>query len=157
MRCDFTTSPPAARSWSHIVKLTNIYENYTSAVAFSPDANTLAVCATDHHIYLMNAMTGAELGRLKAVITGIPGHWPIAPSSKLLYSSGWDPMIRRWDLAAREQLALPARKHATGVVAASPGGKTLAYEDDFGTIRVVDSGQGTGVARSHWPDASIPS
>ena len=52
-------------------------------------------------------------------------------------------MIRRWDLAAREQLALPTGKHATGVVAASPDGKTLAYEDDFGTIRVVDSGQGT--------------
>ena len=131
-----------ARNWSHIIKLTNIYENYTSAVSLSPDGKTLAVCATDHHIYLMNAMTGAELGQLS-------GHhwypWALAFSanSKMLNTSGWDPTIRRWDVAAREQLALPAGKHATGVVAASPDGKTLSYEDDFGTIRVVDSGRGT--------------
>ena len=31
------------RAWSHVVKLTNIYENYTSAVAFSPDGKILAV------------------------------------------------------------------------------------------------------------------
>ena len=94
------------RAWSHVVKLTNIYENYTSAVAFSPDGKILAACATDHRIYLMNPSTGEEMAQLT-------GHhwypWALAftANSKMLYSSGWDPAIRRWDVAARKQLALP--------------------------------------------------
>ena len=95
------------RAWSHVVKLTNIYENYTSAVAFSPDGKILAACATDNRIYLMNPSTGEEIAQLT-------GHhwypWALAftANSKMLYSSGWDPAIRRWDVAARKQLALPA-------------------------------------------------
>ncbi len=75
------------RAWSHVVKLTEIYENYTSAIAFSPDGKTVAVCATDNCIYLLNASTGEEIARLR-------GHhwypWALAFSSnsKLLYSSG---------------------------------------------------------------------
>ncbi len=130
------------RAWSHIVKLTNIYENYTSAVAFSPDGKTIAAGATDHRIYLMNPSTGAEVGQLT-------GHhwypWTLAftANSKMLYSSGWDPAIRRWDVATRKQLPLPAGTYASGVVAASPDGQTLAYEDDSGTIRLVDAEHGT--------------
>ena len=52
------------RAWSRVVKLTNFYENYTSALAFSPDGNILAVCATDKRIYLMNPATGEEIGQL---------------------------------------------------------------------------------------------
>ena len=60
----------------------------------------------------------------------------------MLYSSGWDGGVRRWDIAAEKQLDLPKGIHATGVVAASPDGRTLAYEDDSGTIRVVDAANG---------------
>jgi len=130
------------RVWSHIVKLTNPYENYTSAVAFSPDGKILAACATDNRIYLMNPSTGEEIAQLA-------GHhwypWALAftANSKMLYSSGWDPAIRRWDVAARKQLALPTGVYATGVVAASPDGQTLAYEDDSGVIRLVEAEHGT--------------
>ena len=129
------------RTWSHVVKLTNIYENYTSAVAFSPDGKILAVCATDNRIYLMNPSTGEEIAQLS-------GHhwypWALAftANSKMLYSSGWDGSIRRWDVAARKQLALPAGVRATGVVAASPDGRTLAYEIDSGAIRLIDAESG---------------
>jgi RNA polymerase sigma factor (sigma-70 family) len=128
--------------WSHVVQLTNIYENYTSAIAFSPDGKILAACATDNRIYLMNPSTGEE-------ITQLTGHhwypWALAftANSKMLYSSGWDPAIRRWDVVARKQLALPAGVYATGVVAASPDGQTLVYEIDTGAIRLVDAEQGT--------------
>jgi WD40 repeat protein len=126
-----------ARIWSHVVKLTSIYENYTSAVAFSPDGKNLAVCATDNLIYLINPATGDEFARLR-------GHlwypWALAftSDSKIIYSSGWDGVIRRWDVAARKQLGLPAGVRATGVVAASPDGRTLAYEIDSGAIRLFD-------------------
>ncbi len=130
--------------WAHVVKLTNTYENYTSAIAYSPDGKTLAVCATDHRIYLLHTATGDEIGQLD-------GHrwypWALAFTSngKMLYSSGWDAFIRRWDVAGRKQLALPAGVRATGVVAASPDGRNLAYETDAGAVRLVDAG--TGVER----------
>jgi RNA polymerase sigma factor (sigma-70 family) len=129
------------RAWSHVVQLTDIYENYTSAVAFSHDGKILAVCATDNRIYLINPSTGEEIAQLT-------GHrwypWALAFTfdSKMLYSSGWDPAIRRWDVAARKQLALPTGVHATGVVAASPDGQKLAYGDDSGAIRLVDTEHG---------------
>jgi WD40 repeat protein len=125
------------RAWSHVVKLTNIFENYASALAFSLDGKILAVCATDNLIYLIDPSTGEETGRLS-------GHhwypWALAftSNSKMLYSSGWDGFIRRWDVAARKQLALPSGVRATGVVAASPDGRTLAYEIDSGAIRLFD-------------------
>ena len=130
------------RDWSHIVKLTDIFENYMSAIAFSPDAKILAACATDHRIYLVNPATGEEIAQLS-------GHhwypWTLAftSDSKRLYSSGWDSAIRRWDVAGRNQLALPTGVRATGEVAASPDGQNLAYEDDFGRIRLVDAERGT--------------
>jgi RNA polymerase sigma factor (sigma-70 family) len=130
------------RAWSHIVKLTDIRENYTSAIAFSPDGKNLAVCATDYRIYLMNPSTGEETAQLT-------GHhwypWTLAftADSKMLYSSGWDPAIRRWDVAARKQLALPTGVRATVVVAASPDGRTLAYGDDSGAVRLVEAVHGT--------------
>ena len=130
-----------ARVWSHVIKLTNIYENYTSAVAFSPDGKNLAVCATDNLIYLINPSTGGEIARLAG------HHWypwalEFTSDSKMLYSSGWDGFIRRWDVATRKQLALPTGVRATGVVAASPDGRTLAYAIDSGAIRLLDGRSG---------------
>jgi WD40 repeat protein len=124
--------------WSQVIKLTNPYENYTSDVAFSPDGKSIAAGATDHHIYVLDPATGEQRAQLV-------GHawypWALAftSDSKLLYSSGWDGAIRRWDVAARKQLDLPAGRRASGVVAASPDGRTLAYVDDSGTIRLVDA------------------
>ena len=129
------------RLWSHVVKLTNSYENYTSAVAFSPDGKTLAVGATDNRIYLIDSASGDEVGQL------IGHHWypwaqAFASNGKTLYSAGWDGFIRRWDVAARKQLSLPAGVRATGVIAASPDGHTLAYEIEPGAIRIFDSQSG---------------
>jgi len=45
-------------------------------------------------------------------------------------------------VAARKQLPLPKGIRGSGVVTASPDGKTLAYEDDGSTIRLVDAATG---------------
>ena len=130
------------RLWSHVVQLANIYENYTSAIAFGPDGKVLAVAATDNRIHLIDPADGAEVGKLS-------GHdwypWALAFGARgaMLYSSGWDPAIRRWDIAGRKQIPLPSGVHATAVVAASPAGRTLAYADASETIRLVDSERGT--------------
>lgn len=128
----------AQEIWSHVVPLNNPYENYTSAVAFSPDGKIVAVCATDYRIYLIDPATGEE-------IAALAGHvwypWALAftADSKMLYSSGWDGSVRRWDVESRKLLPLPKGVHATGIAAASPDGKTIAYGDDRGTIHLVDA------------------
>jgi len=128
--------------WSHKVKLNNPYENYTSAVAFSPDGKVVAAGATDHQIYFCDAATGAELRQLAG------HHWypwclAFTADGKLLYSAGWDGTIRRWEVAGRKQLPPPAGTRATDLVAVSPDGQTLAYVDDVGIVHVVDSKDGS--------------
>jgi WD40 repeat protein len=130
-----------ARVWSHVVKLNSSYQNYTSALAFSPDGAILAVCATDNLIHLINPTTGKEIVRLS-------GHqwypWGLAftSNSKMLYSSGWDAYVRRWDVRSRKQLPLPMGMRATGVIAASTDGRTLAYEVESAEIRLIDVASG---------------
>ena len=53
------------RTQEHVVKLTNPYENYTSAVEFSPDGDAIAVGATDLLIRLLDAKTGGERAALR--------------------------------------------------------------------------------------------
>lgn len=131
--------------WAHKIKLTNKAESYTSAVAYSPDAKIIAACApigSDYLIYLLDAATGQDVG----ILTGHTWKpWCVAftADSRILYSSGWDGSIRRWDVGARQQLALPKGFRATGVCTTSPDGQTLAYADDTGVIRLVDAKDGT--------------
>ena len=58
------------------------------------------------------------------------------------YSSGWDAFIRRWDVAQRKQLALPAGVRANGSCRGVTDGRTLAYEIDSGAIRFFDAESG---------------
>jgi WD40 repeat protein len=128
------------RVWSRVLPLDNPYENYTSAIEFRPDGKTIAAGATDNRIHLIDATTGDELAQL------IGHHWypwalAFTADGQRLYSSGWDPAIRRWDVPARKEIP-PVGVRATSVVAASPDGRTLAYVDDAGVIRLVDAEHG---------------
>ncbi len=128
--------------WSHTVTLTNPNENYTSAVAFSPDGQFVAACATDKKIHLIDARDGKELAALEGH-TWYPWALAFSADGKTLYSSGWDRAVRRWDVAARKQLELPVGTWGSSVVAASPDGRTLACQDGWGTIHLVDARDGS--------------
>jgi WD40 repeat protein len=135
---DVETAKPL---WSHVVELDNPYENYTSAVAISPDGQLVAVCATDYTIRLLDASNGEATASLKGH-TWYPWALAFSRDGKTLYSSGWDRAIRRWDVATRKQLELPEGTWGSSVIAASPDGRTLAYEDGWGAIRLVDAASG---------------
>lgn len=138
--------------WSHIVKLDNPYENYTCAIAFAPDGRSIAACATDNRIYLLDAETGDE----QAALAGTNWYpWALAfkHDGSVLYSCGWDGMVRRWDVAGRKQLPLPAGVRGTSAVAQSPDGARLAYADDGGTIRLVDAESGAELRTLSLPQA----
>ena len=66
--------------------------------------------------------------------------WAVAftADSQTLFSSGWDGMIRRWDVATQEQLSLPGAVRASGASAASPDGRTVAFGDDTGTVHLLN-------------------
>jgi WD40 repeat protein len=126
------------RLWSHTVELNNPYENYTSAVDISHDGQWVVAGATDHRLYLLDASTGKQLAQL----TGHAAYpWAVRFSADdtLIYSTGWDGKIRRWDTQSRKQLPVPNRVWATPVVTISPDGSKLVYADDRGSVRFVDT------------------
>ncbi len=143
--------------WAHKIELKNKAESYTCGVAYSPDGQTIAACApigSDFWIYLFQPQTGEVLGKLQ-------GHqwkpWAVAftADSKLLYSSGWDGTIRRWDVEAQKQLPPPSGIRATAVVTASPDGSKLAYQDDLGAVRLVDAKLGEELSTYELPGAKF--
>jgi len=139
--------------WSYVIEPDTTAESYTCAVAYSPDGKIVAACApvgSNNEIRLLDAETGREVGKLVGH-TWKPWALAFAADSNLLYSSGWDGPVRRWDVAQRKQLPLPLGVRASPVVTASPDGRLLAYADDAGVIRMVDARQGNELRRLELP------
>jgi WD40 repeat protein len=139
------------RLWSQVLKLDNPFENYTSAVDFAPDGQSIAAAATDNCIYLLEPQTGEQMAKLKGH-AGYPWAVCFSSDSRTLFSAGWDGPIRRWDLNKRKQLPLPQGVIGSAVAAASPVDPWLAYVDDAGTIRLVSSTGGKELGTLTLPD-----
>ncbi|MFO0940347.1 MAG: PQQ-binding-like beta-propeller repeat protein [Pirellulales bacterium] len=123
-------------NWEFKAPLNNPYENYTSDIAFEPNGKRIAVCATDNQIYILDSASGNVIGKLN-------GHewypWALAFSSKrnLLYSSGWDGKIRRWDMEHYRELPLPGAEYASSIISFSPSGNRVAVVYEKGRIAVL--------------------
>jgi RNA polymerase sigma factor (sigma-70 family) len=131
------------RKYEWPVKITRqvANENYLFRVLFSPDGKTVAVAASDKLIHLWDPATGKTLGELEGH-DWYPRGLVFTKDSKMLYSTGWDGAIRRWDLSARKQLPLPQGIRGSAVVVASPDGRTLIYADGDHNLRLVDAKTG---------------
>jgi RNA polymerase sigma factor (sigma-70 family) len=131
------------RKYEWPVKITRqvANENYLFRVLFSPEGKTVAVAASDKLIHLWDPTTGKQLGELEGH-DWYPRGLVFTKDSKMLYSTGWDGAIRRWDLAARKQLPLPRGIRGSALAAASPDGKTIIYADGDHNLRLVDAVSG---------------
>ncbi|QDT47689.1 translocation protein TolB [Symmachiella dynata] len=142
--------------WDYKIELKNNAESYTCAVAFSPDAKTIAVCApigSDEDIHLLHAADGKRFGK-PLVHQSKPWAVAFTADSTTLFSSGWDGRIRRWDVATQKQLTLPGALRATGASAASPDGKSVAFCDDTGTVHLHNVADGSEVRQLKMPGTS---
>lgn len=118
-------------------------EKKITCVAFSKKGTILATGGADKIIYLLDPMTGKELGRLT-------GHekevyrLAFSPDGRKLISVSPDDSLRLWDVAERRLLRGFDGKHGSSKTAAfSPDGKTLASGHGDGTLVLwdVDSGK----------------
>ena len=126
------------KMWEFTAQLNDPHENYTSDIAFEPNGKRVAVGATDNRIYILDSTSGKEVGQLV-------GHewypWALAFSKnrKVLYSSGWDGKIRRWDLEIFKELGLPGAEYASSIASFSPSGKRFAVVYEKGRIAILSA------------------
>ncbi len=123
-----------------------------SALAFSPDSKTLAVCDTDS-IYLWNTDAADVTVTFKALDTSFYT-LAFSPNGRLLASGCSDGSVRLWNATAKKEglggkigqymptLKLKGHKERVNILAFSPDGKTLLSDSDDGTIRAWDTTTG---------------
>ncbi len=130
--------------WERLFSVPGQDERYTTDIALSPTGNELAVgtaIGEDQRIHLLDPFTGKTEGTLV-------GHswkpWSLAYNvdGSQLYSAGWDSVIRRWDVAKREQIRIANSERASGVCTMAPDGKTISFCDDSGKLHIVDVATG---------------
>jgi len=130
--------------WEQVFSVPGRDERYTTDIQFSPNDELIAVgtaIGQDHRIQLLDPATGEPVGALKGH-TWKPWCVRFTADGKKLYSTGWDSVIRRWDIKKREQIWIENAVRATSVCAMSPDGQTIAFQDDHGKIHVVEGGTG---------------
>ncbi|MCR9294490.1 MAG: hypothetical protein NXI32_17365 [bacterium] len=92
-------------------------------------------------IYLVDAETGEQRSILKSDMWK-PWAVRFTQDGELLYSSGWDGAIRRWDVESAKELPLPKGIRATSSIAVAADGQRLAFVDGAGQVRIVDTKNG---------------
>jgi dipeptidyl aminopeptidase/acylaminoacyl peptidase len=111
-------------------------------VALSPDGKTLAVGTSKGAIFLRDAVSGKELGKLEG-IKGAVQCVAFSLDGKKIAAGGADKKVHIWDLAVNKQVK-EFGEHSAGVtrVVFSPDGQTLASASDDPIIYLWELGSG---------------
>jgi len=143
--------------WERYFSVPGGDERYTTDVGFSPDGNSIAVgtaIGEDQRIQILNPANGESTGELVGH-TWKPWCLRFTSDSKQLYSSGWDSVVRRWDLTKMEQVRIEGAERAGGVSAVSPNGKMMAYNTDNGKLIVLNIKTGKQICRLSPKEKSV--
>ena len=107
------------------------HTSFLTALAFSPDSQTLASGSWDKTIMLWNPTSGSQL----RVITGHTDFvtcLAFSPNGQLLASGSWDLTVRLWNVQTGQQLnVLTGHSNRVVTVAFSPDGTKLASGSDL--------------------------
>ena len=120
-----------------------------------PTAKQVAVGAlidSTYSVRLLDASTGEAAGTL-AGKGREPWPFQFVPDNTRLAGSGWDSLIRLWDLGRSELIAVDEGIRASGQCAMSGDGKHLAFADTKNSVHLVDVENGEIVQSLQEPDA----
>ncbi len=111
-----------------------------AAVAFSPDARTLASASLDATVRLWDAASGNSRLILRAHPGGVFSV-AFSPDGALLATAGEDRKVRLWDPVSGRERAAPLVGHTLGVISLAfhPDGQTLASGGRDRAIRFWDT------------------
>lgn len=130
--------------WKRVFSVPGMDERYTTDIQVSPNADLVAVgtaIGEDQRIQLLDSKTGESVGALKGH-TWKPWCLQFTADGRQLFSTGWDCVIRRWDIEKREQIRIENSQRASSVCAMAPDGRSIAFCDDSGSLHIVDIASG---------------
>ena len=137
--------------WERVFSPPGQDERYTTDVCFSPVEKLLAVgtaIGEDQRIHLLDPTNGETVGTLTGH-TWKPWRVNFSGDGTRLYSTGWDGVIRVWDVEQRAQIRAENSERASSVCTLTQDGRLLAYGDDSGKIHVVESKTGKKLRTIH--------
>jgi WD40 repeat protein len=118
-----------------------------SAVAFSPDGNTIATGGADGNVRLWDAATQQEIGPPMSSDAQPVAAVAFSPDGTLVAAGSTDGNVQLWNTATQQEAgpALVAGTAEVDALAFSPDGKLLATGGQDGTARLWDVTTGSQV------------
>ena len=110
-------------------------------LALSPDAQILAVAASDNDIYLLHLNSGKIIDVIEAAHENSVFDVAFSHCGQFLYSGGRDAHLKKWNLRDRTSLESDVSAHwyTINVLALHPSGRWLATGSRDKTIRIWDT------------------
>ncbi len=125
----------ALLTWLHshlqLVRYLHGHTGSVNGIAFSPDGKTIVSAGDNNQIFLWDAASGQQLGKLISDYesSGVSS-MSLSPDGKILATAGgWvNPYIILWDMTTLQQIGLPISGHTDYItqVTFSPDGTILA-------------------------------